>query len=418
MTVRPLHAVLLPAQAAAGPLLDALSAALDGSGPAILPLDASLPRARISELITAFAPAAVLTSDGLQRLAPAARVTRAREGVADDVAVVLATSGSTGVPKGAELTAAALLASARASLARIGARPGERWLCSLPAHHISGLGILVRSLVAGSEPAVATRLDPDVIARAAGGDERGLDYMSVVPTQLRRLLDAGAPVAGFRAILLGGAAIPADLLAAASAAGARVVTTYGMTETCGGCVYDGVPLDGVRIATGGDGRIAISGPVLFSRYRLAPDLTAAALRDGWFVTSDLGGLDRDGRLLVRGRADDVINSGGEKVVAAEVEDVLRKSPLVRDAVVVGTPDPEWGEAVTALVVPADSAAPPSLDQLREHVRAALPRYAAPRALVIMAAIPMLSSGKPDRQTLRALARSGRQRADGQPDTTP
>ncbi|MHB1876364.1 MAG: AMP-binding protein, partial [Streptosporangiaceae bacterium] len=425
---------LLTGQDAPGRLLDALTAALDGTGPAILPLDPALPPSRLDELIGAFAPTAIITPDGVQRLAPAGQAgdgwgddSRSgdgeggvgegglgrggdgegglgRGGVAPDIAVVLATSGSTGVPKGAELTASALLASARAALDRIGADPARRWLCSLPAHHISGLGILVRSLVAGSAPTFAERLEPEVVEAAVRGPDR-VGYVSMVPTQLRRLLEAGAPVAEFDTILLGGAAIPADLLAAAAAAGARVVTTYGMTETSGGCVYDGVPLDGVRVATGADGRIRISGPVLFARYRLAPELTAAALDDGWFVTADLGGLGPDGRLVVRGRADDVINTGGEKVVAGEVERVLRESGQVRDAVVVGVPDPEWGERVTALVVPADAGRPPSLDQLREHVGRSLPRYAAPRGLVLMPEIPLLSSGKPDRQLLRKLAES-------------
>ena len=325
----------------------------------------------------------------------------AAPGVAEDVAVVLATSGSTGLPKGAELTAAALTASARASLNRLGAAPGQRWLCCLPVHHISGLGVLVRSLVGGSTPVVTERADAGVLVREAARSE-GCRYISLVPTQLRRLLDADAPLAGFRAILLGGAAIPAGLLAKAAAAGARVVTSYGMTETCGGCVYDGEPLDGVRATTGQDGRIRISGTVLFSRYRLAPELTRAALQDGWFVTSDLGELD-GGRLVVRGRADDVINSGGEKVVAGEVEHVLRECPGVRDAVVVGTPDPDWGERVTAMVVAADGSDPPGLEEIRAYVRDRLPRYAAPQAMVLVAELPMLASGKPDRQLIRDIA---------------
>src|SRR5215475_14359854 len=175
-----------------------------------------------------------------------------------------------------------------------------------------------------------------------------------------------------------------------------------MTETCGGCVYDGVPLDGVHVASGDDGRIKISGPVLFSRYRLAPELTSAALRDGWFVTSDLGEL-AAGRLVVRGRADDVINSGGEKVVASEVEHVLRGCPGVRDAVVVGTPDPDWGERVTAMVVALDPAEPPGLEEITGYVRDRLPRYAAPRSMVLIDKLPMLSSGKPDRQQIRDIA---------------
>jgi o-succinylbenzoate---CoA ligase len=406
VSARPLHAVLLPPQAAAGRLLDALGAALDGSGPAILPLDASLPRARLDELISAFAPAVLETPQGSQKIAVPAVAAPAGDlvpgtSVRDDVAVVLATSGSTGMPKAAELTAAALLASARASLARLGAGGTDgRWLCCLPAHHISGLGVLVRSLLSGTTPLITDRLDADSVTRAAGG------YVSLVPTQLNRLLDAGVGLDGFRAILLGGAAAPADLLDRAARAGARVVTTYGMTETCGGCVYDGVPLDGVRIGQGADGRIRISGPVLFSGYRLAPDLTREVLDDGWFVTSDLGGLGPDGRLLVRGRADDVINTGGEKVVAGEVEHALRGCPQVRDAVVVGTPDPDWGERVTALVVAERADDPPTLAVLREHVRTLLPRYAAPRGLVIIDEIPMLASGKPDRQRLKRLAADG------------
>ena len=291
MTSRPLHAVLLPPQAAGPRLLEALAAAIDGSGPAILPLDPTLPRARIDELIAAFAPTTLETTQDAQRLSRAGRGGLAGPGVPEEVAVVLATSGSTGVPKGVELPGAALVASARASLGRLGAAPGERWLGCLPLHHISGLGILVRSLLAGSVPVLRDRVDAGVVASDASDTVRDggrCSYVSLVPTQLRRLLDAGAPLDGFRAILLGGAAIPSGMLAEAAAAGARVVTTYGMTETCGGCVYDGTPLDGVRVATGADGRLRISGPVLFSGYRLAPELTRTALQDGWFVTSDLG----------------------------------------------------------------------------------------------------------------------------------
>ncbi|HUZ56570.1 MAG TPA: AMP-binding protein [Streptosporangiaceae bacterium] len=402
MTSRPLHAVLLPPQAAGPQLLEALAAAIDGSGPAILPLDPALPRARIDELIAAFAPTTLETAQDSQRLSRASRGGLAGPGVPEEVAVVLATSGSTGIPKGAELTGAALVASARASLARLGAAPGERWLCCLPTHHISGLGVLVRSLLAGSVPVLRDRVDAGVVARDASDTAR-CSYVSLVPTQLRRLLDAGAPLAGFRAILLGGAAIPRGMLAEAAAAGARVVTTYGMTETCGGCVYDGIPLDGVRVASGADGRIRISGPVLFSGYRLAPELTRTALQDGWFVTSDLGELTEAGRLVVRGRADDVIISGGEKIVAGEVEQVLRGCPQVRDAVVVGAPDPDWGERVTVMIVAADDAAPPSLDDLRAYVRDRLPRYAAPQAMVVVGELPMLTSGKPDRQLIRDMA---------------
>ena len=397
MTSRPLHAVLLPAEAAGGRLLEALSAALDGSGPAILPLDPDLPRERLDTLLGAFAPATLETPDGTTRLAPAGPGAATRPGVQPETAVVIATSGSTGPPKGTELSAAALLASARASLDRLGARPGDSWLCCLRASHVAGLQVLVRSLIAGVPPVVSMRLEPGTLAAS------GCAYVSLVPVQLRRLVDAGAGLSALRGILLGGAAMPDGLLADASAAGARVTTTYGMSETCGGCVYDGVPLDEVSVEIGADGRIRIAGPVLFSGYRLQPGLSRQA-RDGrWFITSDLGSISASGRLRVRGRADDVIVTGGEKVVAGEVAAVLGTCPGVREAVVVGRPDPEWGELVTAIVVPADPADPPTLGALRARVREKLPPRAAPRELVLVARIPLLPSGKPDLERLRERA---------------
>jgi O-succinylbenzoic acid--CoA ligase len=268
--------------------------------------------------------------------------------VPEDVAVVIATSGSTGAPKGVQLSAAALRASATAALRRIDARPGERWLCCLPTFHIAGLGILVRSLVSGTDPVLVARADPDVIAAS------GCAHVSLVPTQLRRLLAAGSEPGPVRTVLLGGAAAGGDLLAAAQAADWPVVTTYGMSETCGGCVYDGLPLDGVAAVPGADGRIGISGPVLFSGYRRQPGLTAEVLADGVFTTADLGYLAPDGRLVIRGRADDVINTG-------------------------------------------------ELEPLRAIVRQALSARAAPRKVFVMPVFPLLPSGKPDRAALRAVA---------------
>jgi len=167
-------------------------------------------------------------------------------------------------------------------------------------------------------------------------------------------------------------------------------------------VYDGMPLDEVSVDIGPGDRIRIAGPVLFSGYRLRPDLTAEA-RDGrWFVTSDLGSIGPSGELLVRGRADDVIITGGEKVVAAQVEAALGTCAGVREAVVVGRPDAEWGEVVTAVVVPADPSEPPTLADIRAHVQERLPACAAPGAVVLVPAIPLLPSGKPDREALRAL----------------
>jgi o-succinylbenzoate---CoA ligase len=397
--LRPLRAVLV--KRATPRLLELLAAALDGSGPAILPLDAGLPAGRLAELIGALGPGSIEDAEGVSTVRSGPN-----EGVAEGTAVIVGTSGSTGAPKGVELSAAALRHSARASLDRVGARPGERWLCCLPVTHVAGLQVLVRSLISGTEPVLAERADAETVAAS------GCAHVSLVPTQLQRLLgpvadmrsvDRSTPLAGFSSVLLGGAAAPAGLLAAARAAGVPVVTTYGMTETCGGCVYDGVPLDGVRVEIRDDdeaqGRIWIGGRVLFSGYLGQLD-GAAALRDGWFRTGDLGRLDGSGRLTVRGRADDVINTGGHKVVPGEVAAALQDCPGVQDVAVVGQSDPEWGERVVAVVAPADPADPPTLELLRLHVRGRLPRYAAPSRVVMVDAVPMLPSGKHDIVRLR------------------
>ncbi|MFC3823008.1 AMP-binding protein [Planomonospora venezuelensis] len=388
----PVHAESSPASASGGPrelnavtlppgpgLFRAVAAALDGTGPAILPLSPALPAPALRATLAALRPTHL---DGVRQAGGT--------GVSPEVAVVIATSGTTGAPKGVELPAAALRASASASLDRLGAAPGERWLCCLPPSHVSGLQVLVRSLLGGTEPVVHEGFSAESVLSA------GAEHVSLVPTQLRRLLAVSADLSVFRTILLGGAAAPAELLAAARAAGGRVVTTYGMSETCGGCVYDGRPLGGVGLEIGGDGRIRISGPVLFSGYRLRPDLTAGAREGGWFVTSDLGALD-GGRLRVLGRADDVINTGGEKVVAAAVAAAVAEHPAIEDAVVVGRPDPEWGERVVAVVV---SPGPPSLAELRAFVKERLPAYAAPTELVVLTEIPLLPNGKPDLSALR------------------
>ncbi|PRX98776.1 AMP-binding protein [Allonocardiopsis opalescens] len=403
MTSRPLHAHV----AAAGPqLLTHLAAALDGTGPALLVVSPDLPAARVRAVLEAMRPAAAHTPDGLRRLPGAV-------GVDPEVAAVVATSGSTGPPKGVELTAAALKHSARASLDRLGARPGEPWLCALPADHIAGLQVLVRCLLAGAAPVFQRRLDLDAALAA------GARHASLVPTQLHRLTEAGADLSGLASIVVGGAAAPPALLQRARALGATLTTTYGMTETCGGCVYDGTPLDGVRVAvhTGAPadppteltprapdtplGTVLLGGPVLFSGYRLRPDLTAAH-RDGpWLRTADLGAL-QAGRLAVAGRSDDVITTGGRKVAAGQVAAALAAHPRVAEVAVVGRPDPEWGQRVTAVVVPRGP--PPTLTELREHTAATLPRYAAPRELELRDALPLLPSGKPDLAALRRTPR--------------
>jgi o-succinylbenzoate---CoA ligase len=402
VTNRPLHAVLLAGPADADLLTEPLARALDGTGPAILPLDAGVPAARLRQLIDVFQPAVIIDGEGeaTVRSSPGLSL-----GVAPDTAVIITTSGSTGEPKGVELSAAALTHSARATLARLGARPGERWLLCLPPSHVAGLQVLVRSLISGTERAVAPSATADALAAS------GCAHVSVVPTQLVRLLDEPggvAALAGFSSVLVGGAAAGAAVLDRARVAGINAVTTYGMSETCGGCVYDGVPLDGVRVRSDDEGRLRISGPVLLNRYFGRPDLTAAALVDSdrggvyqgvEFVTSDLGRVD-GGRVVIRGRADDVINTGGHKVIPGEVAAALSSCPGVREVVVIGRPDPEWGERVTAVVVPVDPSDPPGLELLRIHVRGTLPRYACPSEVVLTEAIPVLPSGKPDLAALK------------------
>jgi O-succinylbenzoic acid--CoA ligase len=429
VTNRPLHAVLLSGAADADRLTEPLARALDGTGPAILPLDSGVPAARLRQLIDVFQPNAIIDGDG-EATVRSSSAGGISPGVSPDTAVIITTSGSTGEPKGVELSAAALTASARATLARLGARPGERWLLCLPPSHVAGLQVLVRSLISGTERTVAPAATADALAAS------GCAHISVVPTQLVRLLDEPggvAALAGFSSVLVGGAAAGAAVLDRARAAGINAVTTYGMSETCGGCVYDGVPLDGVRVRSDDEGRLRISGPVLMNRYFGRPDLTSAALgaadrggadrggadrggadrggadRGGAdqggadqgveFVTSDLGRVDGD-RVVIRGRADDVINTGGHKVIPGEVAAALSDCPGVREVVVVGRPDPEWGERVTAVVVPADPSDPPGLELLRIHVRGTLPRYASPSEVVLTEAIPVLSSGKPDLAALK------------------
>ncbi|GAA3675715.1 o-succinylbenzoate--CoA ligase [Nonomuraea antimicrobica] len=372
---RPLHAIVQPPGPA---LFTAIRDALTGDGPAVLPLS---PGHSAATALAALRPTHV---DGEPRSDGA--------GVPGDVAVVIATSGSTGAPKGVLLSATALRASAAASLRRVEASKGERWLCCLPVSHVSGLQVLVRALLSESDPIIHPAFDPHAVLAS------GAHHVSLVPTQLHRLVELGADLSVFRTILLGGAAPRPGLVEQARDLGARVVTTYGMSETSGGCVYDGRPLHHVELKIGADGLIRVAGPVLFSGYRF--DDPPAPLDGDWFVTSDLGELS-GGRLRVLGRADDVIITGGEKVVAGSVAGVLGTHPEIADAAVIGVPDPEWGELVTAVVVPADPDTPLTLPQLRAYCRDRLPTYAAPRGLRLVSRLPLLPNGKTDLVRLKA-----------------
>jgi O-succinylbenzoic acid--CoA ligase len=341
---------------------------------AVLPLDPFAPPAALDRLLTAMRPDVP---------------------VDDDVALVIATSGSTGEPKGAQLSHAALEASSRATHTRIGHEPDDVWLACLPWHHIGGLQVLLRSRLLAIPLVVHERFDVDRFAR------EDATLTSLVPTQLVSLLDAGVDLARFRAILLGGAAAPVALLDRARGAGANVVTTYGMSETAGGCVYDGQPLDGVEVRTLDDGRLAIRGPMLMAGYRLRPELTAEALVDGWLVTNDLGQVADDGSVVVSGRADDVIITGGENVVAGEVAEVIRHHRAVVDVAVTGVPDERWGQRVVAVVV-----GQVELAELRDWCSESLPRAALPRQVIVVDQLPHLGSGKVDRLAVQQIAIAG------------
>lgn len=385
-----LHLLEVPSGTAALQVLPALRAALDG-GPAVVPYAVG---------------------------APPPPVPAAGADLPEGLALVIGTSGSTGRPKLAMLSRDALVAGATATHERLGG-PGQ-WLLPMPGHHIAGIQVLVRSLVAGTDP-VAVDLSggftPEAFtaaARTLGGARR---YTSLVPTQLVRLLaDAGAAAAlrGFDAVLLGGAASPPALLARAAEAGVRVTTTYGMSETAGGCVYDGVPLPCSRVRADADGRLHLGGATVAEGYLGRPDLTAAAFTtdaDGtrWFATDDVGHRDGDGRWHVDGRLDDLVNTGGLKVAPRLVEEAVTEHlPGVAECAVVGVPDPEWGEVVAAALVlaaGADGAAragAPTLSAVRDALREALPAHALPRRVAVVDALPLRGPGKPDRAALRVL----------------
>ncbi|HWN34916.1 MAG TPA: o-succinylbenzoate--CoA ligase [Pseudonocardia sp.] len=386
--------------AAVAELTRALAEALDG-GPAVLPVGAAVPGA------SGGLGSLELGSGAGVGLPEAESLPEPGAGAA----LVIETSGSTGGPKRVVLSAAALRASARATDERLGG-PGH-WLLALPAHHVAGAQVISRGLLAGHRPTALDCRDgfraerfAEVAAALLAETTGQRHYTSLVPTQLHRVLTEGgvdgaggpalAALREFDAVLVGGAATPTALLTEARRAGVRVVTTYGMSETAGGCVYNGSPLAGAEVRLDpADGRISVAGPMLASGYLGDPALTAASFRDGWFDTSDLGCWASDGRLRVLGRADDVIITGGEKVHPAAIERVLTAQPGVRAACVVGLIDPEWGQVVAAAVVCADSAGLNS-GGLGSAVRAELGAASVPRLLRELAELPLRGIGKPDR----------------------
>ncbi|MFL6024021.1 MAG: AMP-binding protein [Marmoricola sp.] len=300
------------------------------------------------------------------------------DAAADPAPLVIETSGSTGQPKRVLLSRAALRASADATHARLGG-PG-RWELNLPPTYVAGVQVLFRTIRAG--------------------DDLDRSYISLVPTQLVRMREEWSALTAYDAVLVGGGPLEPAVRAEAEAAGVRVVQTYGMSETCGGCVYDGVPLEGVEVRIEEDQQVLLRGSVLFDGYEHDADRTAAAFRDGWLITNDLGHWTEDGRLRIDGRTDDVIISGGVKVPARAVAGALAGHPDVEAVEVLGVPDVEWGERVVAFVV---SREPLVLEQVRDLVA---PRTWAPRQVLRLPELPKLANGKTDRVLLRKLAADG------------
>ncbi|MGO4383136.1 AMP-binding protein [Specibacter sp. RAF43] len=385
------------------PLLKALAAALAGEGPAV-------------QIMAGPAGAAEF------KLIPDAEL-GLPAGHAADIAAVVLTSGSTGQPKRTLLSVDALAASSMGTAIALGAE--GQWLLALPAHYVAGLQVLVRSLFAGTRPWVMDLrggFTAEAFTASAGELTDTVRYTSLVPTQLTRLLtDPSAAtltaLRRFNAILLGGAPASPVLLEAARGAGINVVTTYGMSETCGGCVYDGVPLDGVHVALR-DGRIRLGGDVVAAGYLGDPALTSAAFFDEeldggpvrWYQTGDLGEWDGEGRLRVLGRVDDVIISGGLKISAAAVERGLQRVRGVREVFVGGVDDAEWGQRVAAMVVA--SCTP---EEVRAGAAAVLEPHLVPKTVVLVPELPVLSTGKPDRAAI--LARLADAAAEAAPTQT-
>ena len=334
----------------------------------------------------------------------------------EGLALTIGTSGSTGSPKLAMLTGDTLRASADATHERLGGQ--GQWLLAMPAHHIAGIQVLVRSLVAGTTPVsmdLASGFTGAGFARATAEIASGaMAYTALVPTQLIRLLgcvDGRQALTRYAAVLLGGAAAPSGLLAEARDAGFRVVTTYGMSETAGGCVYDGRALDVSLVQLEDDGRILLGGATLAQGYLGEPALTATTFvvddtGRRWFRTDDVGHLDVRGALVVDGRIDDLINTGGLKVAPRLVEEALTGLDSVAEAVVVGSLDPEWGQLVSAAIVVTQGSSPPTLEEVRDRLRGILPDHALPRRLATLPELPRRGPGKPDRAAVRRLFDQG------------
>jgi o-succinylbenzoate---CoA ligase len=371
-----------------GPLWMPLLEEAWASGAALLPIDPRLRQAEVRAVLDRARPGILLDREG---------ATVRTDAVAVDAgtAVAVATSGTTGAPKVAELSRAAIEAAVGGSASILASRADDSWLCCLPVAHVGGLLVLLRGVITGAAVEVRRGFDA---AEVAASDA---DHVSLVPTMLRRLLASGADLSRFRTILVGGGALAAGTADAAAARGAHVVTTYGLTETCGGIAYDGRLFDGAAARLGPEDELQLAGPTTMRGYLGDPAATASAFTlDGWLRTGDVGRIDDAGSLEVLGRLDERIRTGAETVWPSEVEAALRDHPKVADAAVAGRPDQEWGAHVVVFVVPSRIDDPPSLEELRAHASQRIARYKAPRELVLLPELPRTVSGKVRRSELR------------------
>jgi O-succinylbenzoic acid--CoA ligase len=375
-----------------------LAHALMKIGATLLPLNPRLTEAERAAIVAAEEPIVDLDDPG-ELTQTEADLPLLGEHDMDAVCARVLTSGSTGTPRPVGLTYGNFLWNAVGSGFNIGVDPADRWLCCVPLSHIAGLGIVMRSVIYGTAAVVHDGFDVDLVAASLESD--GITVVSLVATMLSRLLDAGADLSGPRAILVGGGPVPEEALEEALAKGATVVQTYGMTETCSQ-VTTLAPAD-ARRKVGSAGRPLLTthlriqeGEILVQGPTIAPGRADA---EGWLHTGDLGHIDEEGFLYVKDRIDDLIVSGGENVVPAEVEEVLLRHPDVADAAVVGREDPEWQQAVTAVVV-LENGSQVTPDDLRRHCAESLAGFKVPKRVELASALPRTPSGKLLRRALR------------------
>ena len=316
-----------------------------------------------------------------------------------DALARLYTSGTTGQPRAVDLTTANFFHSAVGTALALGVGPRDRWLCCVPLHHVAGLSILTRSVICGMTAVLHDGFDTQRVAKSFAEDD--VTLVSLVATQLIRLLDADVDLTRPRALVTGGGLVPVDAIEEATGRGATVIQVYGMTETSSQVALL-EPADAERKA-GSAGRALLGselridkGEILVRGPVVAPEATT---EDGWLRTGDLGSIDSEGYLWVDGRRDDLIVTGGENVMPERVEEVLCAHPNVADAAVVGRPDPEWQEAVTAVVV-LKPGAHEDAESLRAHCAQELAGYEVPKSFIFVADLPRSASGKLMRSVLR------------------